>query len=123
GRSYAQEIALSGRVTDANGLPLQAVSISIADLGMQVYTDSIGMYRLHFGDAAPGRIHLRYSFLGIAAVERMVNVDNSQRLGTVVLHALSYAVEEVNVTPSTSGQSNASMMLGRDMIERYPSLS
>lgn len=123
GRSYAQEIALSGRVTDENGLPLQAVSISIADLGMQVYTDSIGMYRLHFGDAAPGRIHLRYSFLGMETVDRMVNVNNSQRLGTVVLHELSYAVEEVNVTPSSSGQSNSSMIIDRGMIERYPSLS
>src|SRR5690606_19125616 len=64
-----------------------------------------------------------FGFQCMETVDRMVNVNNSQRLGTVVLHELSYAVEEVNVTPSTSGQSNSSMIIDRDMIERYPSLS
>lgn len=121
--TYAQEKTISGRVQDEAGKPIQAVSVFVEDMGIQVHTNAQGIYLLHFGTNTPERIGLRYSFLGKETVNRTVQIGRLDTLPTVVLHVSSYALDEVSVTPEIGGMSNSSVVVDRDMIERYPSLS
>src|SRR5215216_3978193 len=92
---HAQEINVSGKVTDAdNGSPLPGVNVIVKGTANGATTDANGMYRINA--ATPSSV-LVFSFIGLATQEVEVNghqtLDVSMKpdvlqLGEVVVTAL-----------------------------------
>ncbi|MGO3654793.1 MAG: carboxypeptidase-like regulatory domain-containing protein, partial [Sphingobacterium sp.] len=114
---------ISGRVVNDAGQGIHAASVRADDLGIQIHTNAEGIYYLNLGDHIPDRLVLRYSFLGMETVSLTVQLSRLDTLETVTLRPSSFAVDEVTVQAESGGQSNSSMIIDREMIERYPSLS
>lgn len=67
-QAYSQGLVLQGVVTDEEGNPLQAASVSIPELKSGVWTDALGRFRL---DQVPhGSWRIRISYTGYQNVEK-----------------------------------------------------
>src|SRR5690606_33942239 len=61
--------------------------------------------------------------LGGQTARRENDIHTIAHLAPSILHGHHLALEEDHVQPTEGKQSNSSLMINRDIIERYPSLS
>ncbi len=87
----AQEITITGNVTDQNGAPLPGVSVLVLGTTNGTQTDFDGNYTLNTEQG----VTLQFSYIGQRSVEKIV--DSSTTLN-VVMEEDAQALEEVVVT-------------------------
>ncbi len=118
--SFAQEKAISGVVTDQNGLPLPGVAVVIVGTSTGTQTDFDGNYSI---SAQVGQV-LRYSYLGQKTVTRtvgapsIINVqmeDDAEALQEVVVQGYRNSTKEKS--------SIASVTISAETIENRPNAS
>src|SRR5690606_1409856 len=88
--SFAQEKAISGNVTDQDGLPLPGVSIVVVGTTNGTQTDFDGNYSI---TAATGQV-LRFSYIGQRSVEATIGASN---IINIQMEEDAQALEEVVV--------------------------
>lgn len=85
---------VEGRVTNANGNPLEGVQVTVTGSSQSVFTDSSGRYYLR--QVATGSQELRFQYLGLPEQTRQVDVtDESQQSLNV---QLGEEIERIRVT-------------------------
>ncbi|MGK6350378.1 SusC/RagA family TonB-linked outer membrane protein [Parapedobacter sp. DT-150] len=89
--AYAQERAISGKVVDAQGQPLEGVTVSVSTIGRQTLTNSNGDYSI---SASTGNT-LVFSLIGMGRKEVVVGSSSTINL---TLDESSETLEEVAVT-------------------------
>lgn len=120
---YAQQKTIKGTLTDEQSKPLAFANIQILEIGLDTRSDEKGSYSIQLNGAIPSSYTIRFSFLGKKTIEREYNFNNMSTIPPVTLYNNSLALEEVSVQATKGSQSNSSLLIDRDMIERYPSLS
>src|SRR5690606_14574346 len=113
--SFAQEKAISGNVTDQDGLPLPGVSIVVVGTTNGTQTDFDGNYSI---TAATGQV-LRFSYIGQSTVEVTIGASNTIN---VQMEEDAQALEEV-VVVAYGSQTKKSLVgsvvsLGEDVLEQ-----
>lgn len=118
--SFAQEKAISGNVTDQDGVPLGGVAVVIVGTSTGVQTDFDGNYSIR---ASVGQV-LRFTYLGQKTVDRTVGSAN---VINVVMEEDAEALEEVVVqgyrTAPKEKSSIASVTISAETIENRPNAS
>ena len=71
-QAFAQQKAVTGKVTNESGLPIADVQVVIRGTSVRTATNTEGNYLIQ---AAPGQV-LQYRFIGTSPVERTVGADN-----------------------------------------------
>jgi TonB-dependent receptor len=132
GTSFAQQAAssLSGAVTQAGtGGTLQGVRVKIEETGVTTTTDSQGHYR--FGNLAPGRYTVVFSYLGFPDYSQSIEVQGSTELS----HGFEQVaqLEEAVVTGQRAGQAaalnmqrtadNTRNVVSADQAGRFPDIN
>lgn len=106
--SMAQGTKTTGRVTDAaTGMPLEGASVTIKSTGMGTSTDVNGQFSLL--SAKAGKIILRFSYIGYADVEKVVeagtavniSLKEEQGRGNDVVVSASKRPEKITRAPAT----------------------
>ncbi len=87
---YSQERTITGTVTDAAGLPLPGVNVTVRNTNRGAQTDFDGNYSIN---AAPNEV-LVFTFVGLSRVERAVGTASSIN---VTMEEDSQALDEVVV--------------------------
>lgn len=112
-----------GLVVDASGKPLANVSVRAKSMALETTTDAWGQYKLPLQSLGTDSCILVFSHVGMRQEERTVYAGAAE-VPPVVLRNHSLALEEINVSARIqSGSTNSSIVIDRDVIERYPSLS
>ena len=116
GVSYAQNIAVSGVVTDAdNGEPLMGVSVAVMGTTMGAATDLDGRYSL----SVPTGSSLTFSYLGYASQ----TIEVTGRTLNVALASDSKALDEILVvgygTQTKSSFTGSASMVQSKTIEAH----
>lgn len=98
--SFAQaqpKHTLSGKISDLEGLPLEAVSISVKGLSFGTQSDRKGEFNLQLPQA--GTFILVFSSIGYQSLEKSVSIGNGQsaRSLRIILAANTNALEEAQV--------------------------
>ncbi|KGE13013.1 TonB-dependent receptor [Sphingobacterium deserti] len=119
---FSQSRNFTGRVVDENGQPLVGVSIKIEESNIQLHSDKNGLYELVMYDKLD-RLTVRYSYLGRNAEVRVYDKPTAQELPNVILALSTLSLEKIDIQAKVGAQSNSSLVIDREMIERYPSLS
>jgi len=123
GKALAQA-SLEGRVLDERGNGLPAASVHIESLGLHVHTGPDGGYALPLRGNMPKTVTLRYTFIGYEPRTVTLVPDTVRtEIPTVVLRPSSLALEAIEVQAAPGRRSNSSLVMDREQIERYPSLS
>ena len=91
---------ITGRVTDAGGMPLAGASVVIDDDAVGVATDNDGRYTLR--GLRNGEYNLRVSFTGYEPVDTVVAVNGTVTFDTSLNEAL-YVAGDVIVRGSRAG--------------------
>lgn len=120
---FAQNKVLKGRIINDNNQGIANASIKIPDLGIQLYTDSLGNYSLQINNKIADRTIVTYSYLGKETESREYNLQKMNSFPAVLLKNSTFALDEITVQAKQGQKSNSSLLINRDMIERYPSLS
>jgi len=123
GKAAFAQAKLEGRVLDENGRGLAAASVRIEDLGLHIHTDSAGFYALDLRGNIPKTVTLRYTFIGYGTQTKTLDINGLQAVPPVVMRLSSLSLEEIAVQARPGNRSNSSLVLDRETIERYPSLS
>lgn len=87
---YSQERTITGTVTDAGGLPIPGVNVSVRNTNRGAQTDFDGNYSIN---AAPNEV-LVFTFVGLSRVERAVGTS---AVINVTMEEDSQALDEVVV--------------------------
>ncbi|QJW90235.1 SusC/RagA family TonB-linked outer membrane protein [Spirosoma taeanense] len=107
GTALAQEQAVTGRVTDAQGAPIPGASVALKGRTIGTNTDANGTYRLN----VPATGTLVFSFIGFATQEvaignrTTINVqltEGNQQLEEVVVTGLATSVKRSNAANAVS---------------------
>lgn len=69
----AQQGSLAGRISDGTGRPIGSARVEVLTTSLRASTDSVGRYRINAVPA--GRVDVRISALGFAAVVRHVTIQ------------------------------------------------
>ena len=120
--AFAQDIAVTGTVTDQSGLPIPGVNVLAKGTSIGTQTDFDGKFKI---SATPGQI-LVFSFLGMKTMQMPASVsmrvkmsDDSVELEGVVVTALGitrdkkslgYATQEVKAADLKSGTANGNFL-------------
>lgn len=121
---FGQQPMWEGRVEDESGRPLANVSVRVENTALELTTTSHGGYSIPLGQLTGDSCTVVYSHVGKRTEERVFPLNFRETLPTVMLRDYSLALEEINVSAKThSGSTNSSVVIDRDVIERYPSLS
>ncbi|TDS17601.1 TonB-dependent receptor domain-containing protein [Sphingobacterium paludis] len=120
---FSQSQNFIGKVVDENGRPLAAASVKIDETNIQLHTDQQGTYALTMYTREFDRITVRYSYLGRNTVTKVYDRLTSTQLPVVVLELTNLSLENIDIQAKVGAQSNSSLVIDREMIERYPSLS
>jgi len=99
-RGQGHNATITGRVTDAGGMPLAGASVVIAGAGMGVATDNEGRYALR--GLRTGSYNMRISFTGYEPVDTLVAVTGVVRIDATLAEAL-YVAGDVIVRGSRAG--------------------
>ncbi|ARV13335.1 hypothetical protein BTO09_13730 [Gilvibacter sp. SZ-19] len=101
---FAQQLTVTGTVTDAEGFPLFGATVQIKDTNLGVQTDLDGSYTIN----VDGSQTLVFSYVSTAPLEIAVNgrsqinvVLESEALETVVISAPIYGLENPTAAVST----------------------
>lgn len=114
---------LNGLVVDENNQPLAHASVQIKGIGYEIRTGINGLYHLDRSVVGSDSCTLVFSYIGKKTVEQTVGINHTT-LPTIKLLNTSLALDEIEVTAkSIGGSSNSSLIIDREMLERYPSLS
>ena len=116
--SFGQEKAISGNVTDQNGLPLPGVSIVVVGTTSGTQTDFDGNYTIA---ASEGQV-LRFSYLGQKTVDKTIGSSSTIN---VQMEEDAEALEEVIVTGQGSGIQRRKLsttvdVLNEEEIDKLP---
>jgi TonB-linked SusC/RagA family outer membrane protein len=103
GQAFAQERAITGRVTDDQNAPVAGVQIIVKGTGNGTLTNSDGRYSIR---ANTGQV-LQYNFVGTAPIERTVGTGN---VIDVQLRTVAISLEGIEVT--AMGQTASRKSLG-----------
>lgn len=115
------ETPVTGRITDSTGVPLIGATVTVLGGGRSAISDENGTFSLPVAEG--GR--LRISFIGFMVKEIAVTpaMLKAGTVGTVVLHALTSTLTELNVTANTGYQSipkeratGAFTVIGEDVL-------
>ncbi|WP_375334214.1 TonB-dependent receptor domain-containing protein [Flagellimonas sp. C4] len=87
----AQEVAVSGTVTDEEGNPLEGASVYVAEISVGTTTDANGNYELLLKE---GKHIIQFSYIGYSPVARPITLDASGATLDVTLQA-SMSLDEV----------------------------
>ncbi|GAA4786316.1 TonB-dependent receptor [Olivibacter ginsenosidimutans] len=114
---------LKGLVVDENNRPLPHASVKLKGIGYEVRTDENGRYQVDRSVMGADSCILIFSYMGKQTVERALTFPITT-LPVVKLQNTSLGLDEIEITAqSTGGSTNSSLVINREMLERYPSLS
>lgn len=119
----SQTKRVTGMVVNDSYVPLSYARVTVEETNYSVSTDAGGNFEITFSGIIPRRQTLVVSFLGKQTVREVFDFNTVSKLSPIVLRELTLALEEINVQPASGTQSNSSLLINRDIIERYPSLS
>ncbi|QNL48219.1 TonB-dependent receptor [Olivibacter sp. SDN3] len=116
---------LQGRVLDDQGKPLANVSVRWREGSLNTFTDNRGSFVFKRELLGRDTCTLVFSYIGKKTEEkRFLPAGQSTDLPTVILSDLSLALDQIEIKAKTDGGStNSSLIIDREMLERYPSLS
>jgi TonB-linked SusC/RagA family outer membrane protein len=124
GSAHAQNLAISGTVTDADGIPLPGVSVTVKGTRTSTSTNSAGGYSLQTGRPLTASDVLEFRYLGFIPKtvkytgEKMIDVqllEDTKTLQEVVVtalgikreeKALGYATQKLNEEDLNNARSN-----------------
>jgi vitamin B12 transporter len=117
--AYAQQPpALSGRVTDAKGAPVEAAAVELVELGAIAWTDAAGAFRLRV--SAAGDYTLRTSRIGWISRSQRVQLRSAVETRVdIQLAMLPIALPELTV----AGSSERLQQLDRAELQRSGALT
>lgn len=124
--SYGQQnIKLLGKVNDENGKPLAYVSIKIIEYDQILNTNHEGLFNMSLNNPKLKELNLEFSHIGYQKQTKTISLNRNQIDISVVLKELNLSLRtiEVNAKRGYKGNSNTSLIIGRDLIEQIPSLS
>ncbi len=119
----AQDVNLSGKVSEANGDVLAGVSLSVVGTGLNGFSNAEGNYRIT-GRLAAGEYRLRVSYTGFSAQEKTFTVANGYTgVYDIILEEDAMKLDEVLVTGSTLTSTrrqlgNAMSVISADKLEK-----
>jgi TonB-linked SusC/RagA family outer membrane protein len=120
---FAQDVSLSGKVSEANGESLVGVQVSVVGTGLNTYSDVEGNYRIK-GRLNNGSYTLRFSYIGFGAMDKTFSVQNGFSGNIdVTLEEDGMKLDEVVVTGSTLTSTrrqlgNAMTVVSADKLEK-----
>jgi iron complex outermembrane recepter protein len=96
--TYAQNIAVTGRVTTSDGKPASQVNVQLAETNEIVITSADGTYR--FAKVKPGKYSLLISYTGLATQQKQVTLtkENSELIINFILIENYTELNEILVT-------------------------
>ncbi|MFC3196850.1 SusC/RagA family TonB-linked outer membrane protein [Parapedobacter deserti] len=116
--ALAQDRAVSGIVSDADGMPLQGVTVLVKDLDLKTTTDERGAFRLEV--PVTGKV-LVFSMVGFERAEVPIPVSNEVK---VLLKGTNANLEEVVVvgygTQSRRTITSAITKIGGEALQNIP---
>ncbi len=98
--AQAQNIRLSGTVTDDSGDPVPGATVTVVEAQRSASTDAVGRYL--FIDLAAGSFTLRVSALGFSVPEQRVELDKDAEV-VIALASSPIDLKEVSVAPVAPG--------------------
>ncbi|MBC8112661.1 MAG: carboxypeptidase-like regulatory domain-containing protein, partial [Verrucomicrobia bacterium] len=104
--AQAQNVRLTGKVTDLAGKPIPGVSIAVVGTLMGTVTSPAGDYSLTL---APGEYRVQYSFVGYASQVLSISVKDVDVLSDVTLVESSQTLTDVTIVGSRSTQIRSSV--------------
>ena len=119
--SFAQEKLLSGKVVDQDNIPLPGVSVLVVGTTRGAQTDFDGNYSILVSEGET----LRFSYLGMSPVERLVGRENSM---DIQMEVSAEMLEEVVLVGYGSGQNknrvaSSISTLSSEALEARPNAS
>ncbi|WP_288881096.1 TonB-dependent receptor [Pedobacter panaciterrae] len=90
----AQQNKISGTVKDAKGVPVDAVTVQVLNTNLSTVTDLTGAFELV--NVPSGKVSLRFSAVGYAAINKLVTDDN--RSMNITLEDAGLKLDEVIVS-------------------------
>ena len=120
---FGQNKEIKGRIVDENDNGLQYASIKMEEIGVQLFSDENGNFTISLKGKVSDRSTIRFSYLGKDPVTETYNLNILDEIPKITLSASTFSLSEVTVQAKQGLQSNSSLVIDRDMIERYPSLS
>jgi len=109
-KTQAQDVMITGKVTDENGEPLPGVTVLVGGTSIGTISDLDGNYRI--GVANPSNAELIFSFVGYAS--KRIALDGSKTTYDVSLESDILNLDEVVVT-GTSTITNRKKVLGNSV--------
>jgi iron complex outermembrane receptor protein len=94
-------LAISGKVTDLEGVPLQGAAITIENTFIGVYTDNAGNYSLP--DLKNGVYAIRFSYVGFETKSQELILKRDTIIN-IMLISKSFMTEEVFVNATRAGE-------------------
>ncbi|PKA97771.1 TonB-linked SusC/RagA family outer membrane protein [Flavobacteriaceae bacterium MAR_2009_75] len=111
--AQADDVVISGKVTDGDGVPLLGVSVVVEESNIGTVTDFDGNYTL----TVPENSTLVFSFVGM--VTKLVEVDGRQIIDVVMIEDVSSLEEVVVVGYGTQKRSDITGAIGVIDTEQY----
>lgn len=102
--AWAQQLSISGTVSDANGGALPGAAITVEGTYKGTFTDATGAFQLT--NLKPGPISLRVSLLGYEAQSQTLDLTQNTILA-IRLQKMAVAVDEVVVSATRANQKSA----------------
>ena len=106
GLIYAQDFEIKGKITDAQGLPLESATVytervTAADTSLVAYTitEKDGSYEL-YGSTDASSVRFLVSYTGYNTIEKQVKIEKVIDMGTLQMQVSNNALDEITVTGS-----------------------
>lgn len=120
----AQQVEITGYVMSEKDIALPGASVKVSDYNIETRTDNNGWFSFTIPNfKRNNHISVQFSYIGKQTVEQTVFFAQLGEPLAVVLKDLSLGLEEIEVQAKNKGTTNSSLVIDREMIERYPSLS
>ncbi|MEM8940147.1 MAG: carboxypeptidase-like regulatory domain-containing protein [Bacteroidota bacterium] len=99
--AYAQTGSITGNITDENGLPLEAVTISLKGTSEGAYTNADGNFRIE--NVTPGKYTLNISAVGFSSKSTKIEIIENQltNIPNLLLSSKTQKLSEVVVTANS----------------------
>ena len=109
----AQHSKVSGTVKDAKGIPVVAVTVQVLNTNLSTVTNLTGAFELV--NVPSGKVSLRFSAVGYAAINKTVADDN--RVLNITLEDVGLKLDEVVVSAQKTEENVQNIPSGISVVQ------
>ena len=114
--TFAQDIAVSGTVTDQAGMPIPGVNVTVKGTKTGVQTDFDGNFKIN---AAKGQV-LVFSFLGMKSVEMPASLNMKVKMADDSVQLEGVVVTALGITRDKKSLGYGTQKVSGDEVTRVP---